>query len=243
MARLKVPSLQHLARNWHKNPLVIKRRLVRLVQSPPNFSYNALFGAVQDLLLFHHPYEQVIEGMRRGIRRPGVRENLLGVLPLIRDHFDDVAPNYYQSVARRYYSAGRGLMVPFDPPLIYGVKGRIHFPWFSFWRHNPLEKERLSLFVTVVEDVLLQDPDLENAKFLILDFSAPGPKLPRQLEVVDAASIPRLSKEDIAGMLSIFAEGYRLAQVELAAKAKTTDTARGDEASQGDEPDLFDEDK
>lgn len=152
MSKLKVPSLQHLARNWKKNPDHIKRLLVDLVKNSPTFSYDPLFGAIRDMLVFAHPYEQIEEGLRRGIKRADVRDNLLGVLPLIRDHFKDIAPDYVQSVDRRYYSVGRGLMVPFEPPLVYGLDGQTFFPWFSFWRSYPLAGERLSLFVTLVDE-------------------------------------------------------------------------------------------
>ena len=64
----------------------------------------------------------------------------------------------------RHYPVGRGLMVPFEPPLVYGIGGQLYFPWFSFWRRNPLSDERLSLFVTLVDEVLLQDPDLDTAR-------------------------------------------------------------------------------
>jgi hypothetical protein len=74
---------------------------------------------------------QNLEPIRRGIKRADVRENLLGVLPLIRDHFASVAPDFVQGIDRRYYSIGRGLMVPFDPPLLYGTGGKLTFPWFS----------------------------------------------------------------------------------------------------------------
>jgi hypothetical protein len=155
---------------------------VALAENGPTFNYEPLFSAVRDILVFGQPYEQIAEGMRRGIPREAVRDNMLGVLPLIREHFDGIAPSFVQSVGRRYYPVGRGLMVPFDPPVIYGAGGQIHFPWFSFWRSNPLTSERMSLFVTIVEEVLLEDPDLENARFVILDFSAAGPKLPRTLK-------------------------------------------------------------
>jgi hypothetical protein len=39
------------------------------------------------------------------------------------------------------------------------TRGQVYFPWFSFWRSNPLADASLSLFVMVVEEVLLQDPD------------------------------------------------------------------------------------
>lgn len=215
MARLKVPSLQHLARIWHPNPQVIKRVLVGLTRHGPSFSYEPLYVAVRDLLLLKVPYEQIEGGIRRGTKREDVRENFLGVLPLIRDHFDGVSATFVQAVTQRFYSVGRGIMVPFDPPLIYGASGVVHFPWFSFWRSNPLSAERLSLFVSVVDDVLLQDPDLQEAQFTILDFSAPKPKSSRELKAVSARGISRLSEVRKKEMLEVFAEGYELALAEL----------------------------
>lgn len=243
MARLKVPSLQHLSRNWRSNPQYIKRLLVQLATNPPTFNYDPLFGAVRDMLVFDHPYEEIVEGIRRGIRQTDVRDNLLGALPLIRDHFRGVSPSFLQAVERRFYPVGRGLMVPFDPPLIYGKDGEIHFPWFSFWRSNPLAGERLSLFVTIVEDVLLQDPDLEDAKFQILDFSAPGPKMDRELKVIDARKIQRLTEERKIEMLSMFAEGFSLANDALVqATEEAREGQRKEDGGASEQPGLFDND-
>jgi len=114
MARLKVPSLQHLARNWRDDPQQIKRLLVHLVNNAPTFNYEPLFSAVRDMLVLRQPYEQIVEGIRRGIPRPDVRANLLEVLPLIRDYFEGISPSFVQAVDRRYYPIGQGLMVPFD---------------------------------------------------------------------------------------------------------------------------------
>ncbi len=214
MPELRVPSLQHLARNWRANPALIAHALVTLVLNPPRFTYNPLYAAVRDLLVLGVPYDQVVGGIRR-IKRESVRNNLLGILPLIRDHFDGITPDFYQMIDRRYYPVGRGLMVPFEPPMIYGVGGQLYFPWFSFWRTNPIAKERLSLFVALVEEVLLQDPDLENARFEILDFSCPGPKTGRCLTVIDAKDVPRVDTARKTAMLETFAEGYFRAMEEL----------------------------
>lgn len=240
MAELKVPSLQHLARNWRDDPVRIKKVLVRLATNPPIFNYNPLFFAVRDLLVLHVPYDQVVEGIRRGVKREGVRNNLLGVLPLIRDHFAGIAPDFFQSIERRYYPVARGLMVPFEPPMIYGVGGQLYFPWFSFWRQNPLAKERLSLFVTLVEEVLLQDPDLENARFEVLDFSAPDGE--RELTVIDARNIPRVDETQKIKMLSTFAEGFFQAQAELRKTPKEgTDQAAQDGLHDPNQPGFFDD--
>lgn len=217
MRQLKVPSLQHLARTWHADPKRITREYVALAKGGPTFSYEPLFSAVRDLLILDVPYEQIEEGIRRGVKQPSVQANFLSLLPLIRDHFDGVSPTFVNDVAPRLYAVGRGLMIPFNPPLIYGLDGQLHFPWFSFWRSNPLAGERLSLFVTIVEEVLLQDSDLEDARFTILDFSAPAPKDARVLTVVDAKQIPRVSPARRAEMLDVFAEGFLAARVAVAA--------------------------
>ena len=53
----------------------------------------------------------------------------------------------------------------------------------DFYR-NQLARERLSLFVTLVDELMLPDPDLEQARFEILDFSASKTGKPRELTIV-----------------------------------------------------------
>ena len=239
MAELRVPSLQHLARNWRSDSVSIANALVQLAENPPRFNYNPLYSAVRDLLVLGVDYNQVIDGIRR-IRRESVRENLISVMPLIRDHFAGVRPDFCQSIDRRYYPVARGLMVPFEPPMIYGVGGQLYFPWFSFWRQNPLAAERLSLFVTLVDEVLLQDPDLETARFEVLDFSAPAPKTPRELTVIDASDIARVDEARKITMLETFAEGYFQALKRIGTKGSQPDSNRWDKSEDPDQPGLFD---
>jgi hypothetical protein len=133
-------------------------------------------------------------------------------------------------------------MVPFELPMIYGVGGQLYFPWFSFWRQNPLAHERLSLFVTLVDEVLMQDPDLEMARFEILDFSCPAPKQPRTLRLIDARDIPRVNEARKAEMLDAFAEGYFRAVAMLSAEATrpADESTKDAPAPDPDQPGLFD---
>ena len=220
MAKLKVPSLQHLARNCHSDPQLVKRALVRLAKNKPIFNYNPLVDAVRDMLIFDQPYDEIVCGIERHAAREFVRKCFLDVLPLIRDYFDGVDASFVHDVQPRYYPIAKGLLVPFQPPLIYGAGGRLCFPWFSFWRTNPVIDKRLSLFVSVVEEILLSDPDLEDAKFEILDFSAPERNSPRTLNVIDTDNVVRISEEAKTEMLAIFAEGFSLAEAELAGTEK-----------------------
>lgn len=212
---LKVPSLQHLARLWHPDPLRVQRTLVALAKNSPTFSYQLVYELVHDLVCLKVPYGQIEDAVRKKVKRVQIRENFLELLPLVRTHFADVGVDFVHQVTRRFYPLGRDLFVPFSPSFIYGSRGELHLPWMSFWKENPLDAERLSLFMTVVDDVLAQDPDLEAATFSLLDFSAPAPRSPRSLKVLKGEEIPRVSRERQKEMLGVFIEGFRLAQQEL----------------------------
>lgn len=245
MKQPKIPTLQHLARNWHPHSKQVQKKLVNLVKAPPFFNYNPLYGAVEDLLYFKQPVDEICLGLKRKVSRPKVLKNFLEVVPLLADHFDQITPDFVQAVDRRYYPVGQGLMVPFDPPLIYGVGGQIYFPWFSFWRSDPLDSERLSLFVTIVFDILSQDPDLDEAVFEVLDFSVPkGPKNAlgeRTLTVIKADDVARLSDQRVTEMLEIFAQGYLNACAELSGPAEeATNEQPGKQEYDPNQPGLFD---
>jgi hypothetical protein len=240
MRKPKVPSLQHLVRHWQKSPDAIRRSLVNLVRKAPNFSYQRVYSAVVDMLIFKQPLDQILEGVRRGVKQDEVRNNFLELLPLICDHFRDLAPAFVLKVSPRFYSIGRGLMVPFEPPLVYGIGGQLYFPWFSFWRQNPINSEQLSLFVTVVREILAQDPDMDTSKFEILDFAAPGSGKPRELRIIDAHEVPLVTDRRKTEMLEIFAEGFLLAEAELRGeKGKRREESAPPKSSDKDQLGLF----
>jgi hypothetical protein len=241
MAKLKVPSLQHLARNWKPDSGMISRDLVGLVRNPPIFNYRAVFSAAQGLLQFGQPLSEVLEGIRRAEKRERVRDNFLELVPLIADHFQDIRPDFVNPVSTRIYSIGPDLAIPFTPPLVYGVGGQLYFPWFSFWRQNPLRGNNLRLFVTLVDEVLRDDPDLESAVFQILDFSCPEAGKERILSVRDTSEVERLPHEEKVTMLEVFAEGFQKAKSVLEAEPMRAPREERDEDDQYDDglqPDL-----
>lgn len=214
MGKLKVPSLQHLARNLSSDPSRVAKSLVALAKSSPTFSYQPLHDATRDLLFLNLPYEQIESGLRRE-SRDYVREKYLSALPLINSYFSGVRPDFVHPVVPRYYPVGRSLMIPFSPPLIYGVGGDVFLPWFSFWASDPLAGERLSFFMTIVGEVIGQDPDLDFANFRVLDFSAPGRGEARALDVIDSSDVPKMSPERLEQLLTSFVEGYEIAERQL----------------------------
>lgn len=232
MTKLKVPSLQHLARLWRGDPQLIKKELLSLAENAPPFSYGQLFDLVRDAVLFKMPYEQAERAIHSKVKLKVARDSYLEILPLVERHFAHVRPDFVHAVARRFYPIGRGLAVPFDPPFIYGTDGTIHLPWFSFWKSNPLKSEQLALFATVVKEVIEQDAALDDVEFSILDFSAVKGGS-RMLSVVSAEDIPRLSSRRTREMLETFSEGFSLASREydeLLPKAKEEKRPTSDES-------------
>jgi hypothetical protein len=241
---IKVPSLQHVARSWRDNPDAVRRKLVATTKRPPTFSCDPLNVATRDMMVLRVSHEQAIEYIRRAEKRPAYQRILLEVLPLLRCHLDSIDPDFFQGVARRCYPVAPDIKIPFQPPLIYGIGGQLYFPWFSWWRANPLTGRSLSLFVTMVDEMLLQDPDLENAAFEILDFSIPKGEKERALTIADTRSIPRLSAAERNDMLAIWAEGSRRARIEMAGAERAKESREEDDLRPDDgQSDLFGNDR
>lgn len=215
MTKIRVPSVQHLARHWYDSPKKIEGEFVKMTLNPPTFNYNALNDIARDSLLFKVPEDQIINGIREKEKRKRVQKILLEVVPLLHGHFSLLQPDFINDVATSFYPIGRDLRIPFKSVFIYGIGGQIYLPWFIFWKHNPLDYKQLSLFVTLAKEILRQDPDLENAKFQILDFSAANKNEGRQLRIIDAADIQTFNSKVTSEMLAIFVEGFERAEAKL----------------------------
>ena len=96
--------------------------------------------------------------------------------------------------------------------------------------------------MTAVFELLEQDPDLENARFQILDFSAAPTIKQRTLKILEANDIPRLSDDRKKEMLEVFADGYAMAKTVLAQEEAESpgDDVRESPIDDEDQPDLFD---
>lgn len=236
----KVPSLQHLARIWDPDPERIKKTLVKLALNGPTFSYQLMYELIEDLIHSKIPYEQIETAVRSRVAREHVRNNFLELLPLIRDQLVGINASYVHRVSPRYYPIGRGVVVPFAPPFVYGEEGCVHMPWFSFWKNNPLSGRRLSLFMTVVDEILSQDPDLDEAAFRVLDFSVDEVTGERAVVVLRSSEIERIDRKELAGMLATFVEGFDAACRELESLGVARRDPRLDDSLDVDQLGLFD---
>ncbi len=244
MAKLSnPPSLQHLVRTWRDSPERTKKVLVNNARSRPIFSYAPLHVAIREMLVLRVPYHQVIELVCRAEKRADYAKVLLEILPIIRHHLDGVAPDYFQDAAPRSYSLAPDIIIPFQPPVVYGIGGQLTLPWCIFWRKNPLAGKPLSLFMTLVDEILMEDPDLETATFQLLDFSIPKDEEERRLSIRDGRDIPRLSTAERDDMLGIWAEGFRQARVEMACMKEESKDRQPEQRAPDGQGDLFQSDR
>lgn len=209
MTKLKVPSLQHLSRLYRPDPLRVTKELLKLLENGPTFSYEPLYEFTREMLIFKVPLEQILQAVELKVRREDVKKRYLDILPLIDSFFKGKRVAFTNPVSPRYFMVDKDLQVPFTPPMIYGEGGKLFLPWFIFWKLNPLHGENLSLFVTLVEETLKQDSDLEDAQFLIVDLSFDEEVGDRTLKVRASSDIQKLSDTRKREMLAIFAEGFR----------------------------------
>jgi hypothetical protein len=169
---LRVPSLQQVMKNLYDRPDMVQRALVRTALNRPRTSYKSLHKATQDRVCLNVPLDQIEIGIRRVEKRPEYLENLIELLKLIDRHFDSIVPDYPPiEVECRYYKIAPDINIPFQPPICYGIGGQLYLPYFNFWRNNPLKAKRLSVFMTIIDALREQEPDIETAIVNILDFS------------------------------------------------------------------------
>lgn len=235
--KLKVPSLQHLARMSKSDSTRVMKQLLALLENSPTFSYEPLYALISDMLVLRTPYEQVVEAVLRKGYRKDVEQRYLDILPLVKKFFDGHQVTAALPIAPRYYPLAKDLRVPFSPPMLFFSKRKAIFPWFLFWKSNPLKGESLSLFVTLVDEILKQDSDLDESKFVIVDLSFDEESEARILRVLPAETIPRLSDQRKRELLQVFVEGYRLA--EAAAAQRTRDKENSESEIDPNQLDLY----
>jgi hypothetical protein len=66
-------------------------------------------------LALHQPFDEVVEGLRRAVRREEDLDNFLEVLPLLDSYFKSIKPYAVLNVDSQFYRAGTRLKVPFYP--------------------------------------------------------------------------------------------------------------------------------
>lgn len=211
---LKVPALHNIARLYQSTPEKVKQGIIRLHDARPPFSYEKLYEVVQGSLLVKDSFSNcraLVEGWSPSIRK----DSYLRALGPTEKFFERFERSYEVEVVPRLYSIGRGLQAPFSPRILCGTCAGPVVPWLLFWKNNPLTEEQTALFHSLACDAFSSDPDLENARLILVDTSVKalaGTDLPR---IVASDELPLVSRDRLRTMLDTFVAGYMLAQEEL----------------------------
>lgn len=238
MGKVKVPSIQHAAAIWDSQPSRIAKRLLNLAQNSPPFSYANLYKLTCDLLSRSVPYEQV-RASASMVKPMLARQNYLDILPLLKAYADSIGPATVVEVIPRHYSIGRDLRALVNPPLAYYQNELGFLPWFIFWKTNYFNEPRLRLFVTMLRETFIQDPDYDDATLKLVVCSEVEPQQGRRLEIIDLSSIPSLGRQDRDEMLGVFSEGYALAVQAQVAGTPMLQDPKDDHDTDDDQFDLF----
>lgn len=225
MAKLNVPSAQHMARNWSPDPRVVEKKLVDVALNPPWMTYNPIHGYIRDVTQFGVPLHQVLYAIEQKVKKESTKRSFKEIITLVSSYFDEVRPDFVNSVSRRYYPIGPGILVPWDMQLLYGVGGKLVVPWFSFWASNPVKGLKGDLFANVVFDLLEDDPDLEDAEFQFIDLARDKDGV-RGRPVTYGREYNRLSAETKAKMFAPFVEGYNNAKAFVEGEATNREKGR-----------------
>ena len=238
---VKVPSLQQVIKNLYDKPDMVRRALLRTHDNPPRISYRMLHRATQDRVCLDVPLAQIEAGIRKAEKRLKHADNLIAIMRLLDGHFGNLHPDFPPiDVECGHYPIAPDIRIPFQPPICYGIGGQTYIPYLNFWRISPLKGKRLSVFMTIIDDIRRQDPGIEKAIIPILDCSIPDGETERRLVVRDEADIVRVTPDELNYLLQIFADGYRGACAELASRKPEKRQERdAEDRADDDQSDMF----
>ncbi len=236
MARLKLPSVLHVARIWRPTAEGVSTQLIALSKSSPPFSYNPLLKMVRSMLATKTSLAEMEVLIRHGVKLELAQKSYLEIAPLLAKYFSEINPIFVHEVSTRSYALSRELRVPFDPPMVYGRGRGTHLPIFIFWKNNPLTEAQKGLLASMIHEMVAQDPDLDLASTSVVDFSAPRGAGERTLAETPLDDLPSISRSDRDEMLSVLVAGYKLAleRLQVGARASEEEKVHRGDAGQAD---------
>ncbi len=222
----------------HPNSELVEKDLLRIAKSKPTFNYERVERALRDLLQFGQPIEEIVMSLELADKRDFVKTLYIEIVTILNAHFKEHLVDQVISLDKFYYPISPKIRIPVKLPFILIVDNKPIIPLFIFWKRNPLKDKQVSLFITIVKDVLAQYPDLSDAETILFDCSADKGENERTLKVIDTSEVALLDKEELEKMLTIFIEGFEKAQSSIS-KSNTTLNDQNETYIDPNQRDLF----
>lgn len=226
--------MQHVARLWRPTPGEIERGVLRLANSIPPITYSPLVKLLYQNIQFRDSVEQLGKCVENFEKRPHFQADFKHILDLTNEHVRHIESGLKISgVSHDNFVIGRGLYVPFKPMLVLTLPNREVLPWLLPWKKQALNSEQLSLLSEMIRSRMAQRPDLDSVELEFWDYSVSKSRgrSVRELTVVPAKHIPRLSQIELRNKLEIFAEGFISANSKLAAEKASVPVKENDAAT------------
>lgn len=237
--KLKAPSLIHVARIYRPTAEQVKNEILRLARVAPPFSYEDLYELMWDRAHVGVSREQ-IERSIASIGQKIKRDSYQRAFAIADRFFDGLDRSFEMRIEPRSYSIGRDLRVPFAPPMICGggANGPV-IPWLLFWKQNPLSEEQTSLFMSMAQAIIEEEPELDAASLLLVDTSLKALDGNGNARVINAADVERIPDRRLRTMLEVFATGFHMAQAEWQASASQAKSMRKPVEIDESQQDMF----
>lgn len=238
--KLKAPSLIHVARLYRPTSEQVKKEILKLANAAPPFSYEDLYELMWDRAHVGIPSEQ-IERSIAGIGQKIKRDSYQRAFAIADKFFENLDRSFEMRIEPRSYSIGRDLRVPFAPPMICGggSNGPV-IPWLLFWKQNPLTDEQTSLFMSMAQATIEEEPELDGASLLLVDTSIKALDEGGNACVLNAADVKRIPDQRLKEMLEVFATGFHMAQAEWQESVPVHKDARRSPEIDDSQQDMFD---
>lgn len=238
--KLKAPSLIHVARLYRPTAEQVKKEILNLAKASPPFSYEDLYELMWDRAHVGIPSEQIVRSIA-GIGQKIKRDSYQRAFSIADRFFENLDRSFELRIEPRSYSIGRDLRVPFAPPMICGggSDGPV-IPWLLFWKQNPLTDEQTSLFMSMAQATIEDEPELDGASLLLVDTSLKALDDGGNARVIKASEVGRIPDRRLREMLEVFATGFHMAQAEWQASATLHKDARRSPEIDDSQQDMFD---
>lgn len=215
MKKISPPSLQNAVRLWDATPERVCKNCIRLYDSRISFSYQPVNKLLLHKARFGDSTVMLIRCVMEKEKREWVLEYYEKILTLYGEHIDALNPKFAVEVQGYPLKISRELSIPVLPSMLLGLDGGSILPIPILWSKNNLNEEQLRMLVTAVRAQMRRNPDIEDSRLQLWDFSKPSGEEDRRLRITDGDSISVFTDTEFNQRLEVLAKGISLAQLEI----------------------------
>lgn len=209
MAELKLQTLQHFSTFCGGTVDEIKKKISKKQGGGFGVSYTSLRNKhIRDNLIIQTPTSQIRKCIDRknGAKDKECNHSVLDAYELyLRDK-----PNLKAvPIEHRFYSLGRGFLVPVNPVCILIDKTTPKIFWPSFWKTpGKLDGIPSSIFGAIIRRAYFNQAQYDGLDLEFLDLSAPNGKGSRSARIYNLSDFPDLSDKELSSEMEKFLQAY-----------------------------------